>query len=298
MKPALYTQIQQKQLEKLLKCLHSCLELPILVLDETGAALCGYGLPLSFCQSFKKLLPRHSSTEDSCQKLHAESGKRAMKSGVPFIFSCHANLRHLSFPLNSGRQPLGALLIGPFLTEEPDPEMFVDISERYSPGARELLKLYKEAGEIPIISPERAEQISWLISYLFTPFLSPDASASQDAAGYSEEEDDAVSKKGNGVIENAIAYMKQHFDSPITLQETAGYVDLNPSYFSTLFKQSCGLSFKEYLNYIRIEESKKLLTSTDRSILDIAIDIGFEDQSYFTKVFKKYTGLTPKQYRG
>ena len=92
--------------------------------------------------------------------------------------------------------------------------------------------------------------------------------------------------------------MKQHFDSPITLQETAGYVDLNPSYFSTLFKQSCGLSFKEYLNYIRIEESKKLLTSTDRSILDIAIDIGFEDQSYFTKVFKKYTGLTPKQYRG
>lgn len=298
MKPALYTQIQQKQLEKLLKCLHSCLELPILVLDETGAALCGYGLPLSFCQSFKKLLPRHSSTEDSCQKLHAESGKRAMKSGVPFIFSCHANLRHLSFPLNSGRHPLGALLIGPFLTEKPDPEMFVDISERYSPGARELLKLYKEAGEIPIISPERAEQISWLISYLFMPFLSPDVSASQDAAGYSEEEDDAVSKKGNGVIENAIAYMKQHFDSPITLQETAGYVDLNPSYFSTLFKQSCGLSFKEYLNYIRIEESKKLLTSTDRSILDIAIDIGFEDQSYFTKVFKKYTGLTPKQYRG
>ena len=129
------------------------------------------------------------------------------------------------------------------------------------------------------------------------PFLSPDVSASQDAAGYSGE-DDAVSKKGNGVIENAIAYMKQHFDSPITLQETAGYVDLNPSYFSTLFKQSCGLSFKEYLNYIRIEESKKLLTSTDRSILDIAIDIGFEDQSYFTKVFKKYTGLTPKQYRG
>ena len=220
-----------------------------------------------------------------------------MKSGVPFIFSCHANLRHLSFPLNSGRQPLGALLIGPFLTEKPDPEMFVDISERYSPGARELLKLYKEAGEIPIISPERAEQISWLISYLFTPFLSPDASASQDAAGYSEEEDDAVSKKGNGVIENAIAYMKQHFDSPITLQETAGYVDLNPSYFSTLFKQSCGLSFKEYLNYIRIEESKKLLTSTDRSILDIAIDIGFED-AYTLTLSADTAGVLERAARG
>ena len=75
-------------------------------------------------------------------------------------------------------------------------------------------------------------------------------------------------------------------------------MELNPSYFSTLFKQSCGSSFKEYLNSIRIEESKKLLAATDRSILDIALSIGFEDQSYFTKVFKKYTGLTPKQYRG
>ena len=72
---------------------------------------------------------------------------------------------------------------------------------------------------------------------------------------------------------------------------------LNPSYFSTIFKQSCGSSFKEYLNYIRIEESKHLLTETNYSIIDIAVAVGFEDQSYFTKVFKKFTGLTPKRFR-
>ena len=84
---------------------------------------------------------------------------------------------------------------------------------------------------------------------------------------------------------------------PVTLEETAGHVGLNPAYFSTLFKQSCGSSFKEYLNMIRIEESKRLLANTDYPILDIAVSVGFEDQSYFSKVFKKYTGLTPKQYR-
>jgi YesN/AraC family two-component response regulator len=48
---------------------------------------------------------------------------------------------------------------------------------------------------------------------------------------------------------------------------------------------------------VRIEESKHLLTSTDDSIVDICLAVGFEDQSYFSKVFKKYTGMTPKQYR-
>ena len=64
-----------------------------------------------------------------------------------------------------------------------------------------------------------------------------------------------------------------------------------------LFKKSTGSSFKEYLNMVRIEESKRLLSNTDFSIIDIAIAVGFEDQSYFSKVFKKFTGLTPKQFR-
>lgn len=72
---------------------------------------------------------------------------------------------------------------------------------------------------------------------------------------------------------------------------------LHPSYFSTVFKNATGLSFKEYLNKVRIEESKILLQNTDFSIIDIAVAVGFEDQSYFSKVFKKYTGTTPKQFR-
>ena len=297
--PVLFTQIQQKQLEKLLKCLYYCLELPISALDESGDIICEFGRPISFCRCFKKMLPRQSAREDSCQKLHAEAGRRAMKSGTPFIFSCHASLRHLSFPLNSGKQRFGSILVGPFLTEEPEPDMFVDISKRYSPEARELLELYKEAESVPRITPERAEQISWLISYLFSPYLSPETAIPHAMVQEEERETDRSDlQNGTDVIEKAITYMKQHYNQHLTLKETAGHVELNPSYFSTLFKQSCGSSFKEYLNYIRIEEGKKLLAGTDISILDIAIAIGFEDQSYFTKVFKKYTGLTPKQYRG
>ena len=106
-----------------------------------------------------------------------------------------------------------------------------------------------------------------------------------------------IPSKGNEIIKKAIRYISQNFSRNLTLDEVADHVHLNPSYFSTLFKQSTGSSFKEYLNMVRIEESKRLLSNTDYSIIDISLATGFEDQSYFSKVFKKYTGLTPKQYR-
>lgn len=103
--------------------------------------------------------------------------------------------------------------------------------------------------------------------------------------------------KNNEIIKKAMSYISDNFASNITLDDVARHVHLNPAYFSTIFKQSCGSPFKEYLNMVRIEESKRLLANTDYSVVDIAVATGFMDQSYFSKVFKKYTGLTPKQYR-
>lgn len=106
-----------------------------------------------------------------------------------------------------------------------------------------------------------------------------------------------IPTKGNELTKKAIRYISRNFSQNISLDKVAAHVHLNPAYFSTLFKQSTGSSFKEYLNMVRIEESKRLLTNTDYSIIDIALAAGFDDQSYFSKVFKKYTGLTPRQYR-
>lgn len=114
---------------------------------------------------------------------------------------------------------------------------------------------------------------------------------------FSESMFNYLPTKNNELIKKAMVYISQNFHTNITLENVAGHVHLHPSYFSTMFKQSTGSSFKEYINMVRIEESKRLLTNTDFSIIDIAIAIGFEDQSYFSKVFKKYTGMTPKQFR-
>ncbi|NQT57854.1 MAG: AraC family transcriptional regulator [Bacteroidetes bacterium] len=98
-------------------------------------------------------------------------------------------------------------------------------------------------------------------------------------------------------ILQAIRYVKQHFQEKISLQNTADSVHLSPSYFSKLFKLEMRTTFSEYLNDFRIEEAKKLLLSTELHLGDVGFECGFEDQSYFTKVFKKSVGIAPSRYR-
>ena len=114
---------------------------------------------------------------------------------------------------------------------------------------------------------------------------------------FTENMFDYIPTKNHELIKRAILYISHNFSGELTLEEVADHVHLNPAYFSSLFKQSTGSSFKEYLNMVRIEESKRLLANTDYSVIDIAVASGFGDQSYFSRVFKKYTGLTPRQYR-
>ena len=114
---------------------------------------------------------------------------------------------------------------------------------------------------------------------------------------FSESMFNYIPSKNNDIIKRALHYIYEHFQMPLTLEEVADFIHLHPSYFSSMFKKSTGSSFKEYLNMVRIEESKRLLRNTEYSIIDIAIAVGFEDQSYFSKVFKKYTGLTPNEWK-
>jgi AraC-like DNA-binding protein/ligand-binding sensor protein len=102
---------------------------------------------------------------------------------------------------------------------------------------------------------------------------------------------------GQETIRRAIAHIARHYAEPLTLETVAAEAGLSPAYFSTLFKQVSGVSFRAYLNQVRVEESKRLLAATDYPLVDIAMAMGFTDQSYYSKVFKRYTGLTPKQYR-
>lgn len=98
-------------------------------------------------------------------------------------------------------------------------------------------------------------------------------------------------------IRNAQAYIEENYIQPITLEEIAKYVGLNEAYLSSIFKKQVGKSLIDYLTYVRIQHAKELLIDRDKSINEIAENVGFNDAKYFTKRFKKFTGISPNEYR-
>jgi len=99
------------------------------------------------------------------------------------------------------------------------------------------------------------------------------------------------------LIDKAAKYMSNNYAKRIGLEDVAKEVGLSPYYFSNLFKQLKGIGFSAYLNEIRIEQAKELLRNPQNSIVFVAEETGFNDQSYFSKIFKKHTGVTVTEYR-
>jgi len=95
----------------------------------------------------------------------------------------------------------------------------------------------------------------------------------------------------------ALSYIDEHYAQDITLDDVARLQNLNPSYFCRVFKRASGSSFVDYLNFVRICKSEKLLAAGEKSILEIACDVGFTSLSYFNRTFKRYKNCTPTEYR-
>ncbi len=99
------------------------------------------------------------------------------------------------------------------------------------------------------------------------------------------------------VIYKAVNYINENYMKKITLEEVAAHVYLSPSYFSKVFKDNMNCNFNTYVNRVRVEKSKQLLLNENINLVDVSNLVGYEDQSYFSKVFKKIEGVTPGKYR-
>jgi AraC-like DNA-binding protein/ligand-binding sensor protein len=95
----------------------------------------------------------------------------------------------------------------------------------------------------------------------------------------------------------ALRFMQEHLHEEISRDDVADVACLSPSHFSRVVKQSFGHSFTDLLARMRVDKARELLTRTEKSLIQICLDCGFSDQSYFTKVFQKYVGRTPGEYR-
>ncbi len=411
----IYSLIPEARINSLLQTLHSYTGLGVQLIDGYGLALTYFGEGSRYCSA----LNDHLFSLDKCALIHADAGKKAKSLGEAYVFTCHAELNHIAFPLINRNILLGTVIVGPFLMDSPDSSFVGDLLDKYNISPSLALTLNDRLGEVPIMPPSQVNHLMKLIDHLLSPLLPTELrllvesqqkayqqarvnetiqvykaqSAPQDGSVYYEIASDIIEKmkavkveaandalhrfiaylhyceggrveqlklhalsllsnlalnavntgasaeliyrlqkqysskimdekstegpmfwleealesfiseidyspySSNSYVRAALRFMANNYNKPLTLQTVADEVGLSPNYLSSLFRKTVGISFSEQLCRIRVEESKRLLLSTTYSLTDIAIAMGFNDQSYYCKVFKRITGLAPGQYR-
>lgn len=114
---------------------------------------------------------------------------------------------------------------------------------------------------------------------------------------FASEEGESISYEIRKCIGKAMELVQTERGKYLSATEVAMRVNMSRSYFSTCFKQLVGKSFNEYFKEVRLELAKKALIETDKTIGSIAEESGFTEESYFSTVFKSYTGMRPSEYR-
>jgi two-component system response regulator YesN len=98
-------------------------------------------------------------------------------------------------------------------------------------------------------------------------------------------------------INVVLNYLEKNYYKKVTLEEVAEYINISPFYLSKIFKKHTGVNFIDYLTNLKIEKAKELLEYTDMPVINIAIELSFNEPNYFARVFRKTVGMTPSKYR-
>jgi AraC family transcriptional regulator len=129
-----------------------------------------------------------------------------------------------------------------------------------------------------------------LVTTLFVRLLRQYSAREQFIREYT----DGLSKRK---LQQVSEYIDDHLEKNLSLKELAAVVNMSSHYFTSLFKQSTGLSAYQYVIHRRMERAKQLLCRQSLSIIEVSQQVGFQSQSHFSNVFRKYVGTTPRIYR-
>ena len=131
---------------------------------------------------------------------------------------------------------------------------------------------------------EDAENLRYQIENLFTETM--------------QLRDSHSKKKYSKLLEDAKAFIDENYKhDEMSLNTVAAQVNISPSYFSTIFSSEMGQTFVEYLTHVRLEKAKELLMCSNMRTAEIGYEVGYKDSHYFSYIFKKVVGCSPKEYR-
>lgn len=186
-------------------------------------------------------------------------------------------------PLMDGRLRM------PFLINHAEP-VFPDIKNCYESMEQKMEEMSSCGAENEIIKTTAYLQIKSLLFHMLSILYKNEYLLSKKSIPAQNEHQIENLKK-------VLSYIKENYSSPIRIEELASLINLNAQYFCRYFKENIGKTATEYINEIRIEKAAEALIETNKKIITIAQDTGFDNIGYFIRRFKKEKGVTPSEYR-
>ncbi len=211
---------------------------------------------------------------DKCRQSDLTLLKRCAETGLPQSHICHAGLLDTAVPIIKDGAIVGYLIIG---RVRPSREFNEDVAQRLAwsdINTKELQDSYKSLAYFT------QEQLDSLVNLIISTFI-----------------DNAITVEYTDTLSAAIQFIDSNLHRQITVPELCAkcYVAKNQLYAA--FRENLGTTIKEYIVARKLEKAKQLLVDTDEPIAEIAEAVAVGEYSYFCKLFKKKTGMTPKTFR-
>jgi len=161
--------------------------------------------------------------------------------------------------------------------------------------------LISKLDTVDIINSEGLQKYINIVNVIYDSIIFACASKIKDAVNIDIIQpaniDFSPAKTSNHIIQSVIDYINVYYYLDLKLEQFANLYFLNPNYLRNLFKKCTGTNFTDYLNRFRIKKAIELLKNSDKKIIDICTQVGFNNVTYFNKLIKKYTGSSPKQHK-
>lgn len=207
------------------------------------------------------------------------------------IYKCPFGLCNVIVPIFDEGKLVAALQAGPYLDEKPEEILKMDITPVLQLTKNDYYKLFRALKTFPM------GDINQLI--VFSEALRVIGNAEWDECAPPLEHKSEFSSNDvcSNLITSIIRFVDKNYAENIKLNDAAKFAYVNPSHLSRVFNKEMNCSFRSYLNNIRIDKAKSLIKKEDMTFVEISNQVGFTDQSYFNKIFKQITNLTPYQYK-
>ena len=223
-----------------------------------------------------------------CLKTQREAMKKLGKKLAPQQVCCFAGLTEVAVPVVIGGQHIATLLSAQVFRRPQTKEDFARLASKLIEwGLHTNLNRLEEAYfHTRVVTEEQFRAMVRLLT-LFAHHLAEFGSRCIIAARHNEPAPVARAKE----------YVKDRSADRVTMRGAAEYVHLSAFYFCKMFKKTTGMTFTEYVSRVRIEKAKNLLANPHARVSEVAFASGFQSIPHFNRVFRRYAGMAPRQYR-